>query len=395
MGFLDQITSQLKGFDTSKVKDALGGLNLGGGGKGVLGIDIGSSAIKVVQARDDKGTAVLETYGELALGPYANLEIGRATNLDVDRLSEALRDIMREANVTTKNCGVSIPFASSLITLLELPAVDNKTLKTMIPLEARKYIPVPISEVQLDWFVIPEGDTPTESEDMPDEESGQQTPPEKKKTLVLLVAIHNDVLRKFDTVLKGAGLAPSFYEIEIFSSIRAALGRGIAPVVLLDIGAAHSKLYIVEAGIVRISHVINRGAQDITLSTARSSNAPIAQVEELKRAKGLEGNQGDAIEELLMKNARSSMEFIFAEAERAIVAYQRKHNTNLSTVVLTGGGATLKGLLPMAQQKFEREVTLANPFARLQSPAFLDEVLKEAGPEFAVAVGVILRKLQE
>ena len=62
--------------------------------------------------------------------------------------------------------------------------------------------------------------------------------------------------------------------------------------------------------------------------------------------------------------------------------------------MLTGGGATLKGLLPLAQKKFEREVLLADPFKKTRSPAFLEEVLKEAGPEFAVAVGLALRKLQ-
>src|SRR3990167_9376293 len=125
----------------------------------VLGVDIGSSSLKVVQLKKQGGKAVLETYGELALGPYAGLEIGQATNLTADKITETLKDLLREAKVTTNNCGVSIPFARSLLTLVELPRRENKEeQKTVIELEARKYIPVPISEVQLDWFIVPEDD---------------------------------------------------------------------------------------------------------------------------------------------------------------------------------------------------------------------------------------------
>ena len=380
----------------SNIKNLLGGGGLGNSGSSVLGIDIGSSAIKIVQLRKDKGAAILETYGELSLGPYADLDIGRATNLDADKLGEALRDIMKESNVTTKNCGVSIPFASSLISLLELPAVENRKLSTMIPIEARKYIPVPISEVQLDWFVIPEGETKflsgEQQAQQTQERQTQQESEENHRTLVLLVAIHNEVLRKYNTVLKSASLVPSFYEIEIFSSIRATLGRGIAPVVILDIGAARTKLYIVEYGIVRTSHVINRGSQDITLSLA-GGNMPITKAEELKRELGLFGVNEDGDGQHVARASMATIEYIFSEAQRAILAYQRRHNTNISQVILTGGGATLKGLLDLAGKKFDIQVSLGDPFSKVGSPAFLEEVLRQAGPEFAVAPAVGLQSV--
>src|SRR3990167_9163519 len=89
--------------------------------KSVLGVDIGSSSLKVVQLRKENGKAVLETYGELALGPYGGSEVGQATNLSAEQVTETLRDLLREAKVTTKSCGVSIPFARSLLPLLPLP----------------------------------------------------------------------------------------------------------------------------------------------------------------------------------------------------------------------------------------------------------------------------------
>ena len=82
-------------------------------GKSVIGVDIGSSSLKVVQLRREGAIAVLETYGELALAPYAGGEAGQATNLPADVIAESLNDLLREANVTTREAGVSIPFSRS------------------------------------------------------------------------------------------------------------------------------------------------------------------------------------------------------------------------------------------------------------------------------------------
>jgi len=262
-------------FDLSGLLAKVRGLVAKKGGS-VVGIDLGSSAIKVVQLRRDKGQAILETYGAIALGPYAGVEIGRATNLPAEKLAEALQDVMRESNVTTKECGISIPYSSSLISLIKMPAVPESQLRSMIPLEARKYIPVPIGEVMLDWFVVPKEDG--------DPEKG-------KKEDVLLVAIHKDTLNKYQTIVNTAALSASFFEIEVFSTARASLGNGIVPVAILDIGAATTKLYIVERGIVRESHIINHGGQELTLAIASSLGITVMEAEELKREHGL-GKEG-------------------------------------------------------------------------------------------------------
>src|SRR3989344_1156251 len=194
--------------------------------KSVLGVDIGSSSLKVVQLRKEHGQAVLETYGELALGPYGGSEVGQATNLSAEQIISTLKDLLREAKVTTINCGVSIPFARSLLILVDLPyRADPKEQKTVIELEARKYIPVPVSEVQLDWVIVPEAN-PSQSE-TPKGES------ERGKTVeVLLVAVHNDELSILQKTIAAAGLTASFYEIEIFSTIRATVDEPIKPVMV-------------------------------------------------------------------------------------------------------------------------------------------------------------------
>lgn len=381
------------------IKNFLSSYNLGRkDGRSILGIDIGSSSIKVVQLKKKRGVAVLETYGELSLGPYGELDIGRATNLPPAKLIEALKDILAEANTTTTLCGVSIPFSASLISTMSFPGnIEESKLAQMIPIEARKYIPVPITEVTLDWFVIPESESKYLSQEEVKKESDSKTPQGNKsvssnQTNVLLVAIHNGILDKYREVLKGAGLSVSFYEIEVFSTIRAAVGGGIEPVMIVDIGAAATKVYIVEFGIVKVSHIINKGSQDLTLALSRSMGVSVTEAERLKREAGLIGiNDKPQVKESILL----TLEYIFSESNRVLLNYQRKYNRSVSKVLFTGGGAVLKGLKEDAAGRFNTEIAIADPFAKTQTPAFLEEVLKNVGPEFAVAVGVALRKLQE
>lgn len=365
-----------------------------------LGIDIGNSAIKVVQIRREKGSAVLETYGEISLGPYAGIEAGRATNLPAEKLAEALVDVMREANVTIKECGVSIPFSASLISLIEMPQLDSAKLAKMIPIEARKYIPVPISEVQLDWFIIPKEEAQFFSrEERGDESKDAEGEAGKKsnipKTSVLLVAIHNEALRKYAEVVKLVKLQPSFFEIEIFSSIRAVMDRGTAPFVVVDIGAANTKIYIVEYGIVRVSHILNRGSQDMTLALARSIGVSIEKAEEMKKTIGLLGTGDTENEKSVSRTVQLTLEFIFSDIKRTILSYQQRYNKSIEKIIFTGAGAGIEGLMGYAAEHFDIDVEKAHPFSKIEAPAFLEEVLTEAGPEFSVAVGLALRKLKE
>ncbi len=344
--------------------------------KSVIGIDIGASSIKVVQLRREKGRVILETYGAIALGPYAGLEIGRATALGADKIAEALKDVIREANVTTNDAAISIPYASSLVSILKLPMSVEKQLPAVVPIEARKYIPVPINEVLLDWFVV----------------SDTKKTPADGKIEVLLVAIHNDTIAKFRSIASSAALTTAFFEIEIFSAVRAALDHGLAPIAVADLGAGTTKFYVVERGLIRESHIINHGSQDLTLAASRALNLTVMQAEERKRKFGLTG--GPEVADLT-KSLELSISPLVAELSRTIAGWEQRNNQTLSGLVLTGGGSTLKGLKELMQQKVNAPIRMADPFGKTAAPAFLEKILKDAGPEFAVAVGLALRRLQE
>lgn len=365
---------------------------------GVVGIDIGASAIKVVQLRRRRGQAVLETYGELALGPYANSEIGRAVRLPAPKLKEALQDLLREAKVTSKRAGIALPLSSSLVTLIEMPALEGAELNSMVPIEARKYIPVPISEVFIDWWVIPrEATTPAGeakievlSSEAP---SGTEGALVTGKIDVLVVVIHNEALKEYRDLVDTLSLNSSFFEVELFSTVRSVVDESQTPVIILDMGAATTKLAVVDRGIVRNVHTVNRGSQEITLGIARSLNIPVSQAESLKRSAGLNvAHNGVDVGSTIVA---TSLNYLFSEATRFLHAYEQRFKRSVETLILSGGGVNLKGFVELAKSHFPLHVRLADPFEKVEAPAFLHGVLKEAGPEFAVAIGAALRCLDE
>ncbi len=377
----------------SSLTSAFSKLMQGGGPESVLGIDIGSSSIKIVQVRLNKGVSVLETYGEIALGPYASAPVGKTVKLPVEKLSEALGDLIREANVTAKKAGLSIPFSSSLVSVIEMPQVDMEQLKRMMPIEARKYIPVPVSEVTLDWFVIPPDTHAPDAFDRLEKETMLQ----KRGQEVFLAAIHNDVLRSYQSLMSMSGITAGFYEIEVFSAIRSALGHISTPVAVVDIGASTTKVYVVERGVVRNSHLVSNGSQHMSETLARSMGWTFEKAERAKREWGLVGADAYARQEndRMRESLLSTLNRIFNDVNRVLLTYGKRYNKTVTHVVFTGGGASLPGLLPIAQSALSAEVEIAHPFSKVEAPAFLDDVLRTIGPGFSTALGSALRRLSE
>jgi type IV pilus assembly protein PilM len=351
-----------------------------------LGIDIGSSSIKVVQLQKKGDKAVLDTYGELSLGPYGGVSVGQSTNLSTEKLAQAVGDLLSEKEValTTKTCGLAIPFKASLLSIIEMPEVGEKEMGSMVTIEARKYIPVPISDVTIDWSVIPKRENESATT-----EKGEN----KIKTVdVLLVAIHNNIINQYKEITKKTDLSAKFFEIEVFSSIRAVLEGVQGPIMIFDMGASATKLYIIDRGLIYKSHTINMGSQDITANIARVLNISIEEAEVVKRSVGM----GVTKEGVNLSDTVSVIStHIFSEANRFLFDFQKKINENIKSVFLVGGGSALKGFRDLAAQNFKVEVVAGNPFEKVEVPAFLENILKETGPEFTVAVGAALRCLQE
>ena len=352
-----------------------------------IGIDIGSSSIKVVEIKKKEGKATLSTYGIIGLGPYAELDLGRVTNLPVEKIIEALNETLKQSGVTTNSVALAMPVQSSLIFTIELPLnVKKSEMASIVTTEARRYIPVPITEVSLDWSLLPKKEVTfleANSEGIPSTST--------EKAEVLVVAIQNDVISKYRSIVDGCKLNIPFFEIEVFSSIRSNLEHELSLVLLIDFGASRTKLSVVEFGTVKSFHVIGRGGADITDSVSKSLSISFTEAEKMKREFGL---YGDPNEKNLADIIKIHTDYIFSETNNVLLGYEKKYNRTVSKVILTGGGALLKGLKEVAENNFKAEVEIGRPFNKVVAPAFLDKVLEATGPEFAVAVGLALRKLQ-
>ncbi len=334
---------------------------------------------------------MLETYGAIALGPYADLEAGRVTNLPIEQVVIALKEVLKQSGVTGKDPALAIPIQSSLIFIIELPVqIKESEIANIVPTEARKYIPVPMTEVSIDYFILPKKE-PSFTEMSTDANKGQTEERGGEKINILVVATQNDAVAKQRSIVSECGLSASFFEIEIFSSIRANFEHELSPVLLMDFGASRTKLSIVEFGMVKTYHTIERGGSDITNSISKSLSIPFADAEKMKKDFGLFGNP---TEKSLADIIKVHTDYIFSETNNALSGYEKKYNRTISKVIFTGGASLLKGLSEVAINNFKAEIEIGHPFDKVGAPQFLDKVLQSVGPEFAVALGLALRKLQ-
>ncbi len=344
---------------------------LGGKPARAAGIDIGSWSAKVVQLRYEGERAILETYGEILSAGYLKKGVagGGLLRYSDEDVARELKDLLNESRVGTKDAIFAIPAGSSFITTLSFFDLSNQEISQAIPFEARKYVPIPLSETIFDWEVIETND---------------------KTTNVLLVAVHKEVFEKLKRTAEVTGLNLRAVEAEAFSLLRSLLGHDLAPTAILNLGHRQTTLVIADRARLRVSHNLERGSHEITRTLAQGIGVSEERAEEIKREVGL----SEKMEEReVVSIINSLLENIFSEVERAISLYNRRAERKVQKMILAGGGSNLKGLVDYASTKLGMEVTRANPFNRVVIPAFMQPTFREIGPSFSVAMGLALREI--
>ncbi|MFA5132459.1 MAG: type IV pilus assembly protein PilM [Candidatus Paceibacterota bacterium] len=340
-----------------------------------LGLDIGTSSIKVVQLRREKEKIILDTYGEIALGPYAGMLAGQAVHLGEEKTIEAIKDVFKEAKVTARNTVIAIDPSAAYVSLVKVPKVADEELKTMMPLEARKYIPVPLSDVQMDWWHIP---------------TTINIASEERMINVVLAAVNNETLTSYDHIVQKVGLTNVEYEIHGYSLLRGAKPGTQGMVLYVDIGAQYTTLSLVYQSIVLDMHVISKGSQDSTLQLSKALSIPIDTAEDTKRTFGY---LGDASNPYVKDVMQLSSYPLFGEVARLSLMFERKYNQNIEGIILSGGGARVPGVLDVYNQTVHIAGRIITPFEQIEVPAFLSEMIEKVGPTYAVAIGCALKKL--
>mgnify|MGYP001608510250 CR=1 FL=1 len=349
--------------------------HLASGSASFVGVDIGSGSVKVVQLRKEREQAVLETYGELKSERYFQKETSAALSGFLshrdENMANLLTDVMRESNVTSRRAVFSIPSASSFITVINFPLIRMDEIEAAIPYEAKRYIPVPTSEVNLDWQVIEQDET-------------------EKRVSVLLAAVPLDVISKYQRIADTMHLDLEGVEIESFSSVRSLLYNDRGVTALINWGAVVTTVTVVDQRIIRLNHNFSRGSWEITTALARSLGVSEERAEAMKKEVGLsERPEEREIADIIIPMADS----LLMDAERVITSYNRAAKRKVGKIVLTGGGVGLKGFTDHVARHFGLETAIGNPFQRTVFPEFLQPVLRDLAPNFGVAVGLALRPI--
>ncbi|MCD5381002.1 MAG: pilus assembly protein PilM [Candidatus Pacebacteria bacterium] len=344
---------------------------------GVVGIDIGSSSIKVVELQERKGVITLATYGEVQLGPYIGKSVGESVVLEPKQEQEALIDVIRESAVKTRGAVFATPLSSSFVTNVSIEADADDDLAAMVRVKARKVIPASLSEVTLDWAEV-------EVTKVEEESNGENY------RNVLIAAIQNSALERFKILLQFVGLNNPPTEIECFSTIRGLYKSEELDVAVIDIGAVSSKMYIIRKGLLMRMYRIRAGGALATKQISEALGVSFQEAEEMKFA--ADKNAANFSE---MKRAHNtSYDRAFREFNQVLREYEKKTGIELSTVYLTGGGALFPGTVAHIKEVLNRDVLMANPFSKVAYPAFMDDTMHQISPSFSVALGAAMRAFE-
>jgi type IV pilus assembly protein PilM len=345
-----------------------------------LGIDIGTSAIKVVELSSFAGRIKLENYGQISSRalyqkPFRTFEKNTLL-LSTQEVSKALKAIFEEAKIKTKKAYFSIPDYASFFTTFELPPMTQEEISFAVEAEARRHIPVPMTEVTWDWQLI-----------------GEREIGKKYRFKILLVAVPNEVVAQYQTLATTLNLESIFLEAEVFSLARALVEKKSKIVGIIDIGARTTTCSIIERGVLKLSHSFDLSGNQLTERITKSLGVDFEKAEELKMKYGLV--QTSALEGKEIKNILLPLvDLIFEEANRTFSHFFLSEGKEVEKIILAGGEANLPGLLSYSSDYFKKETEIANPFKKIYFPPILEETLKEMGPAFAIAVGLAEREFE-
>jgi len=354
--------------------------------KSILGVDIGTSSIKVVQLKKIEDKFKLETYGEISTVGYVERlnESSQSTSLKTLEAvtKEMINLVIEKSGANAKNIVMAIPIFSSFTSVIEMPEMAEKELGRAVEFEARKYIPIPLSEVILDWKIVDSGTI----------KNGNSKIIQGKR--VLLIAVPREVINKYIRIADALNLKINALELESFSFARALNSNEEKPICVLDIGARATSFTIIDKNIVQMSHGLDIAGAEMTRILASSLGVAFKRAEDFKLSHGINSsNSEEMVDKKETKEALITLvDEILNESERMMNNYYLKTNRKIEKLILNGGSAQMEGLKEYAEKRLNVKTFIADPWAKITYLPSLEKILKEIGPEFSVAVGAAMRE---
>jgi len=341
--------------------------------KEVIGIDIGSSSIKLLQLKEQKGVYTLLNAGIVPLPSEAIVD---NTLMDSFLIVEAVKKLISSLGVKVKDVACSISGNSVIIRKIILPAMSAEELEEQITWEAEQYIPFDINDVNIDFQIL--------SADIAD----------PSKMNVLLVASKKDIINDYVVVFNEAGLQLSVVDVDSFAVQNTfEINHDIKPediIALVNIGASVMNINVVKNGITLFTRDVQMGGNLYT--------------EEIQKQMGVGSTDAESMKMLVHETLDPELisvigkvnENITQEIRRSLDFYNSTANDDRVTgVYLSGGCSKIYNLQKAINEKLSLPVEMINPFAKLKynEKDFDPEYLQEIGPFMAVTVGLAIRRV--
>ena len=343
--------------------------------KGVVGLDIGSSAIKLVELRERKGEFHLQRLGVEPLSPEAIVD---GSIMDSSLVVDAVHRLNDTTKVKGANYATSLSGHSVIIKKIQLPAMSEEELADSIQWEAEQYIPFDINDVRLDYVVLSDGE------------------PGRDNMEVLLVAVKRDKVNDYVSVISQTGKTPTVVDVDVFAVQNAYEvnydldSRKV--VALINMGAGVTNINILARGGTVFWRDISFGGNQFTEALQREFNLAFQQAEGLK--------QGESVDRYSPADARPVLDAVSAEMASEIrktfdFFSATSSEGPVDELVLSGGCALTPNLLQVLRERFQVPTELMNPLRNIQfkESDFDGEWLRSIAPMMAVAVGLGIRKV--
>lgn len=354
-----------------------------------LGVDIGSSALKIVELANEKGQPKLVTYAYVE----QNHEILKNSSAESrGKLIHALQSLCQKAKATTNKAIAALPSYTVFSSVITLPEMPKKELESAVQWEAKKIVPMPIEEMVLDWKILEDGNGLSAGiASTVNANSSAIKTPAKKYLKILITAAPQNLVSRYIDIFKAAGLDLVSLETEAFALERVLVGHEKVPIMIVDVGAATTNISVVVLSVPLINRSIDLGGQTITRTIANSLNVDLERAEQFKRDFGLasasEGNKQ------IPKRIEFIVSSIVNEIRYVLNLYQNQNQTNIEKVILSGGSSFLPNLAPYLSQTLNMEVFIGDPWAKIMYPTELRPILAEIGPRLAVSIGLAMREI--
>lgn len=334
-----------------------------------LGVDIGSTSIKIVELQKENGQPKLLSYG---FSENINTESARWQKNN-KLIAEIIRKICKKSSINGGSSVSALPTFSVFSSVLNLAKVNKKEIASAVHWEAKKVIPLPLEEMILDWKEIKDDSS------------------DKKNVRVLLTGAPQSLVKKHIEIFKKAHMNLLSLETETFSLIRSLIGNDKSTIMLVEVGGNTTDVTIVDKNIPMLNRSIDVGGNTITGAIKNNLNIDFESAEQFKHDLGINSIGSDSSE--MLKVIIDTISPIVNEIKYAMSIFQDKNNKKTEKIILSGGSSLLPGLPNYLTKILNMKVIIGDPWARIITHDDLKPLLNEIGPRMAVAVGLAMREM--